>query len=363
MKKKVIITGVSGQAGSYFADYLLKNTDYEIYGMVRRLSVKNHKNIEHIKGDQRFHLFSGDLNDGHSLYKNIEEIKPDYFINCAAQSHVHESWNSPVNTFEVNTIALIHILEAIRKIVPKCKLMQFNTSEEMGDVVYTPQDEKHPARARSIYGAAKIATRQLIKVYRESYNLYCVAVWCFNYESSRRPPEFVTRKITQNIARIKKDLESGMPVITPLYLGALSPKRDWSYCPDTIDGVWRMLNQEQYNPALKDVKEEDLPKYIKEYVLASGETHSVKEFASLALKYANIDGRWIGAGLEEKFVDCKGRVIIEVSPEFFRPAEVNLLCGDSTLARKELGWQPKTSFEELVKLMVEHDIKEFSKSS
>ena len=198
MSKKVLITGVSGQAGSYFADYLLANTDYEIYGMVRRLSVSNHTNIEHLKNNPRFHLFSGDLNDCHSIFENIDNIKPDYFINCAAQSFVFESWVSPANTFEVVSVAIIHILEAIRKIKPECRFINFGSSEEMGDVKYSPQDENHPPRARSVYGAAKIAARQIIKVYRESYGLYCIQPWNFNYESERRGVEFITRKITNH---------------------------------------------------------------------------------------------------------------------------------------------------------------------
>ena len=209
MIKKVLITGVTGQAGSYFVEYLLDKTDLEIYGMVRRLSVKNHTNLtEKVLNNSRFHLFSGDLNDSHSIYKNIEDIKPDYFINCAAQSFVAESWISPANTFEVDCVSIIHILEAIRKLIPSCRFINFGSSEEMGDVVYSPQDEKHPPRARSVYGAAKIAARQIIKVYRESYNLFCVQPWNFNYESKRRGVEFVTKKITQNVARIYHSIKN-----------------------------------------------------------------------------------------------------------------------------------------------------------
>lgn len=361
--KNVIVTGTTGMDGSIMSDYLLKNTKYDIYGGVRRLSNNNWKNIEHLKDNSRFKTVPFDLNDPFNVEKVVKELQPKYIFHFAANSFVGTSWDMPVQHLLTNTLGSLYILEAVRKHSQHSRVYFASSSETLGDVVYTPQDENHPIRPRSPYACSKAAMKHFVKVYRESYGLHVIAGCLFNHEFKNRGTEFVTRKITKEIARIKNHLENNHPVITPLKLGNLDAKRDWSNAEDFIDGVWRMLNQEQYNPALKDVKEEDLPKHIKEYVLASGETHSVKEFASLALKYANIEGRWIGAGLEEKFIDCKGRVIIEISPEFFRPAEVNLLCGDSTLARKELGWQPKTSFEELVKLMVDHDIKEFSKLS
>ncbi len=348
MSKKIIISGVSGQAGSFFTDYLLKNTDHEIYGMVRRLSVKNHKNIDHVKNN-RFHLISGDLNDNHSIYKNIEEIKPDFFINCAAQSFVFESWITPANTFEVDCVSIIHILEAIRKIKPECRFVNFGSSEEMGDVQFSPQHEKHPARARSIYGAAKIAARQIIKVYRESYGMYCIQPWCYNYESYRRGEEFVTKKITKGVARIYHAIKNNQP-FESINLGELSSRRDWSHCEDIVDGVWKMINQE---------------KSINEYILSSGETHSIKQFCEYAFNKANIEGVWTGEGLNEKYVlpnylleenIPKSQVLVSVNPKFFRPADVLLLQGDSSLARKELNWQPKHTFDDLVSEMVKWDI-------
>lgn len=388
MDKKIILTGVSGQAGSYFADYLLKNTNYEIYGMTRRLSVKNHENIEHIKNNPRFHLFSGDLNDSHSINRAIEDIKPDYFINCAAQSFVFESWVTPANTFEVDSVSIIHILESIRKIKPQCRFINFGSSEEMGDVQYSPQDENHPPRARSVYGAAKIAARQIIKVYRESYNLYCIQSWNYNYESKRRGEEFVTRKITKNVARIYHAIKNKQP-FEPCKLGNLDSKRDWSHCEDIIDGVWKMMNQEEHNGYLKsdfqdavfhyrhDGPNEQsnlwesqwLSKHIKEYVLSSNKTYTVKYLIETAFKEANIDGVWTGEGINEQYVlpnyilednpNIKSRILVKIDPQFFRPADVELLQGNSDLARKELGWNPKYTFNDLIKEMVESDIKNY----
>src|SRR3990167_6031162 len=244
--KKVIVTGCTGQAGSFMVDYLLKNTDYEIYGMVRRLSVSNHKNINHLKTNPRFHLFSGDLTDGHSLQKSIEDIKPDYYINAGAQSLVSESWTSPVNTFQTDAVSLIYILEAIRKTVPHCRFVNFGSSEQFVDVIYTPQDIKHPFRSRSPYAAAKVAAHQIVKVYKESYNLYAIQPICFNYEGSRRGLEFVTRKITHGVAQIYKSIKNNQPVI-PIELGNINSQRDWSDCEDFVDGIWRMLNQDEYS--------------------------------------------------------------------------------------------------------------------
>lgn len=375
MSKKVILTGVTGQAASYFADYLLENTDYEIHGMVRRLSVKNHKNIEHLKDNPRFHIFSGDLNDGHSIYENVKRIKPDYFINAAAQSFVAESWISPANTMQVDAVAIIYILEAIRTLVPNCRFVNFGSSEEMGDVQYSPQDEKHPPRARSVYGAAKIAARQIIKVYRESYNLYAIQPWCFNYESPRRGEEFVTRKITKGVARIYHAIKNGQS-FEPIELGNLDSKRDWSYCLDFIDGIWKMLNQQQeLNHIAKDgrmIRGFNIGWQPKEYVFSSGETHSIREFIEISFKNAGIEIEDCNPeriaptqenphlGRQINYQNKDGRPVVIVSRKFYRPADVEILHGDSSLARKELNWQPKTSFNELVSMMVKSDIENFS---
>lgn len=371
--KKVIVTGVSGQAGSYFVEYLLKNTEMEIYGMVRRLSVKNHSNLtQETINNPRFHLFSGDLNDSHSIYKNIEEIKPDYFINCAAQSFVAESWISPANTFEVDSVAIIHILEAIRKLVPNCRFINFGSSEEFGDVVYSPQDEKHPPRARSIYGAAKIAARQIIKVYRESYGLYCIQPWNFNYESKRRGIEFLTKKVTKGVARIYHSIQNNEK-FEPISLGGYSSERDWSHCEDIVDGVWKMLNQELYNAGERfygvrhdDTKE--LSKHLKEYVFSSNETHSIRKFVEKAFCEAKINGNWSFIGTQninhippenEIFRKDTGEILVKIDPQFYRPADVVKLWGNSGLARQELNWQPKYNFDDLVREMVNFDIENY----
>lgn len=378
--KKVIVTGCTGQAGSLMVEYLLKNTDHEIYGMVRRLSVNNHKNIERFKNNPRFCLFSGDLTDGHSLTKSIEEIKPDFYIGAGAQSFVQESWVSPVNTFQTDSVSIIYILEAIRKFVPKCRFINFASSEMFGDVQYSPQDINHPFRSRSPYACAKVAAHQLVKVYRESYGLYCVSIVAFNYEGPYRGSEFVSKKITEGVARLYHSFKNHQ-LSEPIELGNLESRRDWSDAEDVIDAVWRMLNQEVYNEdiqyelSLETVnKWQCLIKNLKEYVVASGETHSIREFIELAFKIARYDipTGWVGSGSEERFVTWSRGVnigesevrdhevpLVKINPKFYRPAEVDVLCGDSIPIRKELGWQPKTNFSGLVKKMVQHDIENF----
>ena len=352
-KRSVIVTGVTGQDGSHMVDFLLANTDLEVFGCVRRLSVNNHTNIKHIKNN-RFHLINFDLIDSHSIARVIESIKPDYFINLAAQSFVGSSWDFAQQTWETNATSVLHILEAIRLYHPKCRFYQAGSSEEFGDVAYSPQDEKHPLRPRSPYGASKAAARQLVKVWRESYGIYAVQGWLFNHEGTRRGEEFVTRKISKQVARIKYCHDNNLP-IEPLRLGNLDATRDWSDAEDFVEGIWKMLHQEGK---------------IKEYVLSSNETHSVREFVQLAFEAAGFYGEWTkGINPEdEKFVtksfdgsSLVYQVLVVIDPEFYRPAEVDTLWGDSTLARKELNWQPKTSFKELVKKMVKHDISELNK--
>lgn len=352
-KRSVIVTGVTGQDGSHMVDFLLANTDLEVFGCVRRLSVNNHTNIKHIKSN-RFHLINFDLIDSHSIARVIESIKPDYFINLAAQSFVGSSWDFAQQTWETNATSVLHILEAIRLYHPKCRFYQAGSSEEFGDVAYSPQDEKHPLRPRSPYGASKAAARQLVKVWRESYGIYAVQGWLFNHEGTRRGEEFVTRKISKQVARIKYCHDNNLP-IEPLRLGNLDATRDWSDAEDFVEGIWKMLHQEGK---------------IKEYVLSSNETHSVREFVQLAFEAAGFHGEWTkGINPEdEKFVTKSFdgssliyQVLVVIDPEFYRPAEVDTLWGDSTLARKELNWQPKTSFKELVKKMVKHDISELNK--
>lgn len=340
-KKSVIVTGVTGQDGSHMVDYLLANTDYEVFGCVRRLSVYNHKNLSHINNN-RFHLINFDLTDCYSISRIIEKLKPDYFINLAAQSFVGSSWDFAQQTWETNATSVLNILEAIRLYHPTCRFYQAGSSEEFGDVITVPQDENHPLRPRSPYGASKAAARQILKVWRESYGLYAVQGWLFNHEGTRRGVEFVTRKITTNVARIKKAIENNQS-FTPLELGNLDAKRDWSDAEDFVEGIWLMLNQ-------------DKPK---DYVLSSNETHTIREFVELAFLAAGIHGYWEGSGLEEAYIDSQTKnTLVSINPQFYRPAEVDLLLGDSTRAREELGWKPKTSFKELVDKMVFHDILE-----
>ena len=348
--KVVFVTGVTGQDGSFMADYLLKNTDYIIFGGARRLSIKNHENISHLENNPRFHLVNFDLSDAHSISKIVESLKPDYFINLAAQTFVGSSWDFPAQTWECNTTGVIHILEAIRQHKPSCRFYNAGSSEEYGNVVYTPQDENHPARPRSPYGASKSAARQLVKVYRESYNLYAIQGLLFNHEGTRRGEEFVTRKITKGVARIKKAIIEGKSFV-PIELGNVKAKRDWSDAEDFVKGIWLMLNQKAPN----------------EYVLSSNETHTIAEFVWHAFKAADIEGAWHGQSESSEFsistkdaikYDPVVSVLVKINPKFYRPAEVDLLLGDSTKARKELGWKPETSFEQLVDKMVKNDLKQ-----
>ena len=338
--KKVLITGVTGQDGSNMVRHLLKTTNHLIYGAVRRLSVSNYTNIEDIH-DPRFTLVNIDLLDQQSIHNTVKKIEPDYIINLAAQSFVGESWNSPINTFNTNTLPVIYFLESIREIKPECRFYSAGSSEEFGDVDYSPQDLKHPVKPRSPYGASKCAARHLVKVYRESYDLFAIHCILFNHEGIRRGKEFVTRKITSHIAKIKKDLEHGKQV-EPLTLGNIFASRDWSDSEDFVEAIWIMLNR-------------DKPR---EYVLSSNETHTVKEFLDLTCQYAGLNVHWEID--EEEPLNTKlwsnGQVIMKIDPELHRPAEEELLYGDSTESREAIGWQPKISFNELVKKMIKWDI-------
>jgi GDPmannose 4,6-dehydratase len=348
--KKILITGVTGQDGSFMADYLLENTDHMIVAGLRRLSVPNYKNIEHLIKNSRFKLIDLDITDSQNVEEAIRTEQPDYFINFAANSFVGNSWTMPVSHFTTNCLPVLYQLEAIRKYAPNCRYYNAGSSEEFGDVITAPQNENHPLRPRSPYGAAKASARHLVKVYRDSYNLYAIQGWLFNHEGTRRGEEFVTRKITKNVARIKYAIENKIQ-FEPLKLGNLDAKRDWSDAEDFVEGVWLMLNQDE----------------PKEYVLSSNETHTIKEFVELAFKAAGIDGIWVGEKLDTLYLlpnyltDFAGvpeLKLVKIDEKFYRPAEVDLLLGDSTKAREELGWKPKTSFKELVDKMVKHDILE-----
>lgn len=368
---KVLITGITGQTGSYMADYLLKNTNFTIYGMVRRVSTPNQQNIKHLLNNPRVKFVEGDLSDGHSILNLVKEIEPNYFINLAAQSFVGVSWKIPEQTFDIDTIGVIRCLEAIRQFAPYCRFYNAGSSEEFGDVKYSPQDEKHPLSPRSPYGAAKSASRHIVKVYRESYGLYAVQGLLFNHESERRGGEFVTRKITKGVARIKKAIQEETE-FEPIELGNLDSKRDWSHAEDFVDGIWRMLNQELYREDLIklssgtwDNNTKLIAPHVREYVLSSNETHSIREFVQLAFKEVGLIGEWhlnTDKNPEsELFVLFRDGFetplkLVKINKEFYRPAEVDLLLGDSTLARKELGWSPQYNFKDLVSKMVSSDL-------
>jgi len=379
-KKVVIITGVTGQDGSLMADYLLKNTEYEVFGGARRLSVANHENIEHLRDQKRFHLINFDLTDAHSISQLISQLVPSYFINFAAQSFVKSSWDFPAQTWDANTKSIIHILEALRLHSPACRFYNAGSSEEFGNVAYSPQDEKHPARPRSPYGASKSGARDIVKVYRESYEMYAIQGWLFNHEGVRRGEEFVTRKITKAVARIADAINNGED-FRPLELGNLDVHRDWSDAEDCVVAVWLMLNQdvcrhdvakmiEQYdksgrlllprevNPTWHRVVVENL----KEYVVSSNEGHSVREFVEKAFEAAGVRGKWINHTdpLKTRFETAK-HTLVTVNPSFYRPAEVDNLLGNSTAIRTELGWKPKTTFAGLVEKMVRADLERLKK--
>ncbi len=375
-KKSVVITGVTGQDGSFMSDLLLRRTNYEIFGGARRLSVSNHENIDHLKNEPRFHLINFDLTDAHSINKTVSCIKPLYFINFAAQSFVKSSWDFPEQTWNTNTTGVLSILESIHHNIPTCRFYNAGSSEEFGDTVYSPQNEKHPLRPRSPYGASKAAVRQLVKVYRESYGLYAIQGWLFNHEGTRRGEEFVTRKITKEIARLKEaydTMKTGDPNPEPMELGNINAARDWSDAEDCVEAVWRMLNQDEYNPNIRNKIPNPGPDgyltpiqynslivpHIKEYVVGSGESHSIREFVQIAMDTAGLTGCWWENGeLTDYKMPYNGgyAILAKINPAYYRPADVETLCSDSSLIRKELGWQPKTSFKQLIEKMVEHDI-------
>lgn len=318
--KKAFITGITGQDGSYLAELLLSK-GYEIYGLERRASTKNRTNIEHIQ--DKINFVSGDLTDQHSLTRAISAIQPDEVYNLAAQSFVKESWEQPEYTGNVTGSGALRVLEAIRQVNPKIKFYQASTSEMFGRAVENPQSERTPFYPRSPYGVAKLYAHWITVNYRESYDIFACSGILFNHESERRGLEFVTRKITDGVARIKLGLQD------KLYLGNLDAKRDWGYAPEYCEAIWLMLQQDQ----------------PEDFVIATGEMHSVKEFVEAAFSAADLD--W------QKHVERDER--------FMRPAEVDLLAGDASKAKEKLGWQPKTKFEQLVEIMVKSDIDKLKK--
>ena len=345
--KTALITGITGQDGSFLAEFLL-DKGYEVHGLLRRSTSFNTGRIEHLYLDEwvrdmqkkrLVNLHYADMTDSSSLIRILQEVRPDEVYNLAAQSHVKVSFEVPEYTAEVDAVGTLRLLEAVRilEMTKKCRIYQASTSELYGKVQEIPQSETTPFYPRSPYGVAKQYGFWIVKNYRESYGMYAVNGILFNHESERRGENFVTRKISLAAARIAKGVQDC------LYLGNLDALRDWGYAKDYIECMWLMLQQ----PEPED------------YVIATGENHSVREFVDLAFHYAGIDLEWRGKGLEEKGVDKKtGRVLVAVDPRFFRPAEVEQLLGDPTKARTKLGWNPhKTSFEELVRIMVENDMK------
>jgi len=341
VSKKALITGITGQDGSYLAEFLLKK-GYNVYGIIRRSSSFNTGRLDHIYQDpheqnKRLHLIYGDLTDSGSVNDIMRKVMPDEIYHLGAQSHVRVSFDIPEYTAESTALSALRILEAVKNFCPNAKYYQASSSEMFGKVKETPQTESTPFHPRSPYGCSKVFAFWITKNYREGYGLYACNGILFNHESERRGKTFVTRKITRGLARIKLGIDHR------LYLGNLDAKRDWGHAEDYIEAMWLMLQQ---------AKAED-------YVIATGETHSVREFVELASKMLGFDLVWEGEGLNERAIDKNtGQTIIEIDPKYFRPAEVDFLLGEPTKAREELGWQPKVKFQELVSRMVKHDLKQ-----
>lgn len=337
MKHIALITGITGQDGSFLAEFLLEK-GYEVHGTIRRSSVDYRERIAHLEGTPNFHLHYADLSDSMSIMQIIGKIRPTEVYNLAAQSHVQVSFDAPEFTADVDATGVLRVLEAVRQngLIEVCKIYQASTSELYGKVEEVPQNENTPFHPYSPYAVAKLYGYWIVKEYREAYNMFCCSGILFNHESERRGETFVTRKITLAAARIAQGKQD------KLYLGNLSSLRDWGYAKDYVECMWLILQN----------------KIPEDFVIATGEQHSVREFCQLAFRYAGIELEFRGEGLEEKGIDkATGRVIVEVSEDFYRPTDVVNLWGDPTKARKELGWNPmKTSFEELVHIMVKHDM-------
>jgi GDPmannose 4,6-dehydratase len=340
MQKKALITGITGQDGSYLAELLIEK-GYEVHGIIRRSSSFNTGRIDHLHTPEegkksKIFLHYADLSDSSSLSKVINFVRPDEVYNLGAQSHVAISFDTPEYTAEVTGVGVVRLLEAIREVNPKIKFYQASSSELYGKVIETPQNEDTCFYPRSPYGCAKIYAFWITKNYRESYNMFATNGILFNHESPRRGKNFVTRKITRTLCEIKLGLRD------ILFLGNLDAKRDWGYSKDYVEAMWLILQQ----------KEPD------DYVIATGETHSVRDFVNICSKELGFDLEWQGEGMDEVGIDKKtGKKIVAVDPRFFRPAEVDLLLGDPSKAKKKLRWEPKVKFEELAKMMVESDMK------
>lgn len=339
--KKALITGITGQDGSYLAEFLLEK-GYEVHGMIRRSSLINTHRIDHLYkdphyNDVRLFLHYGDLTDSTNIIRLIQQIQPDEIYNLAAMSHVKVSFDTPEYTGNADGLGTLRFLDAIRLLgmEKKVKFYQASTSELYGKVVETPQKETTPFYPRSPYGVAKLYGYWITKNYREAYDIFGCNGILFNHESPRRGETFVTRKITMAAAAIKVGLQD------KLYLGNIDSKRDWGFAKDYVEGMWMMLQQEKAD----------------DFVLATGETHTVREFIELTFKELGMEIEWKGSGVDEKGIDkATGKTLIEIDPKYFRPTEVDLLLGDASKAERELGWKPKTKFYELVSMMTKADL-------
>jgi len=344
--KRALITGITGQDGAYLAEFLL-NKNYEVHGIKRRASSFNTSRVDHLykdphDSDVRFFMHYGDLTDATNLIRVIQEVQPDEIYNLGAQSHVMVSFETPEYTANADALGTLRLLEAIRILgrVDQARFYQASTSELYGLVKETPQSETTPFYPRSPYGVAKLYAYWITVNYREAYGMYACNGILFNHESPIRGETFVSRKITRAMARISKGLQK------TLYIGNLDARRDWGHARDYVEMQWLMLQQDQPD----------------DYVISSGKQHSVREFIELAAKLVGISIRWEGQGIEEKGIDRgSGEVIVCIDPRYFRPTEVDTLLGDSSKARRQLGWEPKTTFEELVKEMVTVDLLEAEK--
>ncbi len=339
MKNSILITGITGQCASYLAELYLEK-DFKVHGLIRRSSTNTCERIDHLFKNPNFELLEGNLCDGTGICKLIAEIQPTHCINTAAQSHVRTSFDEPIHTMQVNTIGVLNLLEAIKQNSPHTKFLQMSTSEMFGDSLDYPQNEKTVFEPKSAYGVSKLAAHHLVKIYREAYDLFACSAICFNMESSRRGENFVTRKITKYVSLLNNmsfddkavwadDLMHTVAKIGKLKLGNLESKRDWSHCRDTMEGLYLMLMQDDPD----------------DFVFSSGVTHSIREFLDHAFGVINI----------EDWSDY-----VEIDPKFYRPIEVNVLCGDASKAKRVLGWEPKVKFEELVKIMMEADLNQKS---
>jgi GDPmannose 4,6-dehydratase len=338
MAKKALITGITGQDGSYLAEFLLEK-GYDVHGIIRRSSVDFRERIAHLEGKPNFHLHYGDLSDSMSILNVVSKVRPDEIYNLAAQSHVQVSFDVPEFTADVDAVGVLRILEAVRLcgLAKTCRIYQASTSELFGKVEEVPQSEKTPFHPYSPYAVAKQYGFWIMKEYRDAYGMFCANGILFNHESERRGETFVTRKITLAAARIAQKKQE------KLCLGNLSSLRDWGYAKDYVECMWLILQNEKPD----------------DFVIATGVQHSVREFATLAFRDVGIELTWKGEGIDEKGIDqATGKVLVEVSPDFYRPTDVVNLLGDPTKAKTVLGWNPqKTSFEELVRIMVESDQK------